>query len=171
MAFLGLDDGLQSRSPLVNTIPDSVQPSIAGSSLSGRLRWRCCPGKPSAAAHPTRHSPPGWVQIGLFAGHKAGSMKSGTLRCRNSISVRQQVRFFTLENFNLKIVSSNAMHWAAWYPALLFDFPRTFPSPWIIFLAADEIGYEVNVGLRPDRARSTTALVVVYRGFQDYKLN
>ena len=34
------------------------------------------------------------------------------------------------------------LHWAAWYRDLLFDFPRTFPSPWIIFLAADEIGYK-----------------------------
>jgi len=67
------------------------------SSLSGCLSRWCCPGKPTAAAHPTRHSPLGWVQIRLFAGHKAGSMKSGTFRCRNSISVRQQVRFLGLK--------------------------------------------------------------------------
>jgi len=81
-------------------------------------------------------------------------MKSGTFRCRNSISVRQQVRFLRLKTFSWR--SCRAM-----WRTELRDIPVSFSisfglspcSPWIIFLAADEIGYEVNVGLCPDRAR------------------
>jgi len=128
------------------TVSDSVQPSIAGSFLSGRLSWWCCPGKPSAAAHHTQHSPPSsylgcslatklvWCRLV----HSAAEIRSASdSRCpfyARKLSAEHRVE----QCDTLSCVISRS---------LFFNFPQTFPSPWIIFLAADETGYELNVGL------------------------
>ena len=84
MAFLGLDDGLQSRSPLVNgTIDQSLtQFSPASPDLLFQVVED---GDAVPVNHLLQYTPHGIVQrvgfkSGLFAGHKAGSMKSGTFR-------------------------------------------------------------------------------------------